>query len=138
MGEAKRRALHEAKLIRFDFAGPEIAASEALRRQFTDADGDGFTPRAVKHLIEQLVAAEFPRGMDRKESRIWLVWQDDLDAAAEGQTVAETTVAQVEWLNAIATKEGLRLPFGIVQWREALVAYLADLLAKAKAGPAPA
>lgn len=116
MGQARERALRASESITVDFRAPVLTLREADK---------GNTANAVRMTIGACIQAAFPQGIDRREGKSWAIWQD---AFTEEEDAIEVTRGDVTWVRTHLAKDDLKVPAGIVSWRESVLEYLDALL----------
>lgn len=124
---AQQRSLEEVPRLRFQFYRPDYRISVVDREALTrDGDNDERAhARASFLLLQGVIAAAFPTGMDRRDGRMWAAW---LKPMLEDQTEAEVTREQLLWLSRHVCNEALRLSPALASWRESCVDYVKELL----------
>ena len=135
MGQARERSIRGGEVIIFKLAAPVFNVSQAdrenLRRDPEGGDDDEarIVPGAVRLTIANCVGAAFPQGMDRRDGKAWEVWQDVIIETENEPTVLR---ADVEWLHKHVAREDLKVPIGLIGWREGLLTYMNTVLAEPK------
>lgn len=106
------------KTVAVDFAAPGYVLGEPERKQ-------GMThAKVTAFVLNLLMGARFPQGMDGKDGRIWAQYLDAFTAEEETLEVAE---ADFFWLHRIVSDDDVRILAGLQHWRMALARYFDEL-----------
>lgn len=128
MSENGRKLVVQNRLIEanspvfLDLAAAPFMLTEADQQQLS-ANGLSAHLAIARIVVNQAINAAYADGMDRRDGQLWAGWQEVLSGT---ETAFDLTWAQVEWLVGILSRDDLKLPPGMAQWREALIAYLGD------------
>ena len=153
MGEARTEKARKARTVTFDFAAPAhrvLRADQLLMAREPDGhdvrDTDGtidqrrVRSRATCSVIVVVVDAAYPqpgrmRPRDGEDYDVWLEAMHEIDAEASQHGAAPyeapVTVGDLEWLAGHLKNDGLGVPSGMVQWRQAVRRYVEALLVAA-------
>jgi hypothetical protein len=131
MGEARRKLVLAARMVTFDFAAPGLVLSRADQEGL--GGGQKAKAQATRILLGQLANAKYKDGMDRPVGKVWAAWQElMLEETEDGSPaqVVEIPMSQLDWLVKLAKDDAVKIRPELAQWREALVDYLEDLIAR--------
>jgi hypothetical protein len=130
MGQAKTKLTEDAKEIVFEYRAPEMMILEGDKANLERNLDGGSTPgsateRATRLLLQNIIMAAYPQGMGRHDGKVWGAWLETMEI--DTQSTATVTMGMVKWMLKHLVNEELKVPSGMVQWREALIDYLTAL-----------